>query len=142
MTVEQELFKGKTLQDVFKDVYANSDAKRDQINTFIKKLVQMITTPEDAAVIAPIVAAFFEVQVKSDEHLIKIAQIAQRIYAATTKSVNDSGILSEKEKEQLLAGINKDITTIKEAADKLETTKAEMQSKVEEIEDELSFMSG
>lgn len=138
MISDQELFKGKTLQGVFKDVYDNAGAKREQINTYIKKLVQMIVTPEDAAVISPIICDFLDVQVRSDEHLIKIAQIAQRIIAATTKTVSDSGVLSESEKEQLLSGINKDISTIKEAAAGIE--KVDLGSRVEEVEDELAFM--
>ena len=140
MVSEQEVFKGKTLQDVFRDIYNNTDAKREQINTFVKKLVQMIVTPEDAAVIAPIIKDFLDVQVKSDEHLVRIAQIAQRIHSATVKTTSDSGILSDSEKEELLSGINKDISTIREAAERID--KVDLDVKMEELEDELSFMAG
>ena len=33
------IFDDKTLSDVFKDIYKNTDSKREQINMFITKLV-------------------------------------------------------------------------------------------------------
>ena len=140
MIVEQEVFVGKTLSDIFKDIYDNSDAKRNQIGTYIGKLALMITTPEDAAVISPIIKDFLDVQVKSDEHLVRVAQIAQRIFSTVQKSVGDSGVLSEREKEDLLSGLNKDIESIKTAARKIEMV--DLDQKIADVEDDLSFMQG
>jgi len=141
MTVEKEVFRGKSIADVFKDVYTHTDAKREQINVYISKLVQMVKTPEEAAVISPIIAQFLEVAVKNDESLVKVAQIAQRIYATTAKMTNDSGILSDREKEQLLSSLNKDIESIKTAANKL-SEEEKVEARLDELEDELAFMSG
>jgi len=138
MGIENEVFRGKTIADVFKDVYTHSDAKREQIETYVKKLVMMIKTPEEAAVISPIIKDFLEVSVKNDDQLVKVATIAQRIYNAAQKVSGESGILSDKDKEQLLGTLNKDIASLRAAAD----VEDDMRARVEAVEDELSFMSG
>ena len=121
--MEYVVFGDKTLSDVFKDIYKNTDSKREQINTFITKLVRQIRTPEDAAVISPIIKDFMEVNVKNDEHIVRIAQIAQRAIAIGTKAASSTDLLTEEEKQQLLSNIKLEIDDLQ-----LETT---------EVEDEL-----
>ena len=139
MSVDKEVFRGKTIADVFKDVYTHTDSKREQINVYVTKLVQMIKTPEEAAVISPIIKEFLEVAVKNDEQLVKVAQIAQRIYATSAKVASDSGVLSDREKEQLLSTLNKDMNNLREAAEKL-TDVEKVEAHLDELEDELDFM--
>ena len=121
--MEYVVFDDKTLSDVFKDIYRNTDSKREQINTFITKLVRQIRTPEDAAVISPIIKDFMEVNVKNDEHIVRIAQIAQRAIAIGTKAASSTELLTEEEKQQLLSNIKLEIDDLQQ-----ETT---------EVEDEL-----
>jgi DNA-binding ferritin-like protein len=79
------------------------------------KMVQLIRTPEDAAVIGPIVQGFLEVNVKNDEHLVRVAQIAQRIVSVGAKSTQTlDGLLSESEKEALLGDIKAEIQDLQE----------------------------
>ena len=121
--MEYVVFGDKTLSDVFEDIYKNTDSKREQINTFITKLVRQIRTPEDAAVISPIIKDFMEVNVKNDEHIVRIAQIAQRAIAIGTKAASSTDLLTEEEKQQLLSNITLEIEDLQQ-----ETT---------EVEDEL-----
>ena len=121
--MEYVVFGDKTLSDVFEDIYKNTDSKREQINTFITKLVRQIRTPEDAAVISPIIKDFMEVNVKNDEHIVRIAQIAQRAIAIGTKAASSTELLTEEEKQQLLSNIKLEIDDLYQ-----ETT---------EVEDEL-----
>ena len=121
--MEYVVFGDKTLSDVFEDIYKNTDSKREQINTFITKLVRQIRTPEDAAVISPIIKDFMEVNVKNDEHIVRIAQIAQRAIAIGTKAASSTDLLTEEEKQQLLSNIKLEIDDLQQ-----ETT---------EVEDEL-----
>ena len=121
--MEYVVFGDKTLSDVFEDIYKNTDSKREQINTFITKLVRHIRTPEDAAVISPIIKDFMEVNVKNDEHIVRIAQIAQRAIAIGTKAASSTDLLTEEEKQQLLSNIKLEIDDLQQ-----ETT---------EVEDEL-----
>jgi hypothetical protein len=122
--MEYVVFGDKTLSDVFEDIYKNTDSKREQINTFITKLVRQIRTPEDAAVISPIIKDFMEVNVKNDEHIVRIAQIAQRAIAIGTKAASSTELLTEEEKQQLLSNIKLEIDDLQQ-----ETT---------EVEDELA----
>ena len=121
--MEYVVFGDKTLSDVFEDIYKNTDSKREQINTFITKLVRQIRTPEDAAVISPIIKDFMEVNAKNDEHIVRIAQIAQRAIAIGTKAASSTDLLTEEEKQQLLSNITLEIEDLQQ-----ETT---------EVEDEL-----
>ena len=122
--MEYVIFDDKTLSDVFKDIYKNTESKREQINTFVTKLVRQIRTPEDAAVISPIIKDFMEVNVKNDEHIVRIAQIAQRAIAIGTKAASSTEHLTEEEKQQLLSNIKLEIDDLQQ-----ETT---------EVEDELT----
>ncbi len=90
------------------------------------KMVQLIRTPEDAAVIGPIVQGFLEVNVKNDEHLVRVAQIAQRIVSVGVKSNTSlEGLLSESEKEALLKDITTEIQDLQEDVKDLDDVFAE-----------------
>ena len=118
--MEYVIFDDKTLSDVFRDIYKNTESKREQINTFVTKLVRQIRTPEDAAVISPIIKDFMEVNVRNDEHIVRIAQIAQRAIAIGTKATSSTELLTEEEKQQLLSNIKLEIDDLQQ-----ETTEVE-----------------
>jgi len=118
--MEQPVFDNKTLADVFKDIYKNTESKREQINTFILKLTQLIRTPEDAAVIAPVIKDFMEVNVKNDEHIVRVAQIAQRAMSIGAKASSSTDLLTEEEKNQLLSNISFEIDELQEEAKQVE----------------------
>jgi len=119
-TFGNEVFEGKTLSDVFKDIYDNTETKRRQINEFIKKLVVLIKTPEDAAVLGPVIKDFFEVNVKNDEHLVRVAQIAQRVVTIGMKVSGSGDMLTDLEKEQLLKELSIEVEEVKKQAESLD----------------------
>ena len=127
MDINSTLYDGKSLADIFSEIHKNTDSKRAQINSFIMKMVQLIRTPEDAAVIGPIVQGFLEVNVKNDEHLIRVAQIAQRIVTVGTKAANAGldGLLSEEEKNALLGDIKAEIQDLQNDVKELDDVFAE-----------------
>ena len=126
MDINSELYDGKSLADIFSEIHKNTDSKRVQINSFIMKMVQLIRTPEDAAVIGPIVQGFLEVNVKNDEHLVRVAQIAQRIVSVGVKSTASlDGLLSEEEKNALLKDIKVEIQDLQEDVKDLDDVFAE-----------------
>lgn len=120
MTFNTEIFDGKTLADLFSDIYKNTDKKRDQINQFVASFVKLIKTPEDAAVLGPVIKDFLDVNVKNDEHLVRLAQIAQRLVTVSTKGSSTGDMLSEEEKMQLLNNIKTDFETVISEQDELE----------------------
>lgn len=122
MAFETEIFEGKTLSDMFSDVYKNTDKKREQINQFVSSMVKLIRTPEDAAVLGPVIKDFLDVNVKNDEHIVRLVQIAQRLVSVSSKSSSDGMILSEEEKNQLLNNIKSDFESVLDEQDTLEQT--------------------
>lgn len=114
------VFDDKTLSDIFKDIYSNTENKREQINMFITRLVKMILTPEDAAVLSPIIKDFYEVSVKNDEQVVRVAQIAQRAMSIGAKVSTSNDILTDLEKQQLLKNISNEIDELQEEAKQVE----------------------
>lgn len=112
MTFNSVIFDGKTLSDMFSDVYKNTENKRAQINQYVSSMVKLIKTPEDAAVLGPVIKDFLDVNVKNDEHIVRLVQIAQRLVTVSTKSSSNDELLSEEEKKQLLNNIKSDFETI------------------------------
>lgn len=112
MTFNSVIFEGKTLSDMFSDVYKNTENKRAQINQYVSSMVKLIKTPEDAAVLGPVIKDFLDVNVKNDEHIVRLVQIAQRLVMVNTKSSSNEELLSEEEKRQLLNNIKSDFETI------------------------------
>jgi hypothetical protein len=121
MAFDDIIFDGKTLSDMFSDVYKNTNAKREQINSFVASFLKLIRTPEDAAVMGPIVKDFLEVNVKNDEHIVRLVQIAQRLVGASSKN-SDTELLTEEEKAQLLKTIKSDFELVLAEQDNLENT--------------------
>lgn len=120
MSMETVIFDGKTLSDMFSDVYRNTNSKREQINQFVTNFVKLIKTPEDAAVLGPVIKDFLDVNVKNDEHIVRLVQIAQRLISVNTKTSSGSDMLSEEEKAQLLKNIKTDFEMVISEQDDLE----------------------
>lgn len=121
MAFDNVIFDGKTLSDMFSDVYKNTESKRAQINQFVANLVKLIRTPEDAAVLGPVIQGFLEINVKNDEHIVRLVQIAQRLVAVNNKST-DTGMLTEEEKTQLLKNVKMDFESVLAEQDDLQDT--------------------
>jgi hypothetical protein len=121
MALDNVIFDGKTLSDMFSDVYKNTENKRVQINQFVASLVKLIRTPEDAAVLGPVIQGFLDLNVKNDEHIVRLVQIAQRLVAVNSKSP-DTGLLTEEEKTQLLKNVKMDFESVLAEQDDMQDT--------------------
>jgi hypothetical protein len=111
-----ELFPGKNLSGLFKDIYDNQINKKEKISQLIGDLKSKIKHNGDVALIGPIIKDLIDTSVKNDDHLVKLATIAQRIMLANNKSSGDDGFLSDEEKAQLL----KDLEEAKEEIEKMD----------------------
>jgi uncharacterized protein Yka (UPF0111/DUF47 family) len=105
--LDQDIFGGKKMGDLFEEIHDNSRKKSKQITALIKELRDLIEDPRDATVVVPLIVQFLEVGVKNDDHLIKIAGILQRAMQTHSASGEDiaSFELSAKEMEQIQAEI-------------------------------------
>ena len=124
MANDYEIFEGKTLSDVFKDIYDNSKTNKQQLEVLMKEVVGFIKDGDTAVQIVPMLKEYLEINVKNDEQLVKLATIVQRITAAEGK-VSDSGDefgLSEAEKEQLMSAIETDVQELQIKKDEIESS--------------------
>ena len=124
MAKDYEIFEGKTLSDVFKDIYDNSKTNKQQLEVLMKEVVGFIKDGDTAVQIIPMLKEYLEINVKNDEQLVKLATIVQRITAAE-KRVSDSGDefgLSEAEKEQLLNAIESDVQELQIKKDEIDSS--------------------
>jgi hypothetical protein len=121
MNSEFELFKGTSFSDLMKDIYHNSKKKDRQITTLIQELRPLIKNIGDATIIAPIMKEYLDVQVKNDDHLIKLASIVQRLISASSK-VSDSGDdfgMTDLERERLMQTAEEELTQIRKENEEL-----------------------
>ena len=121
MANDYEIFEGKTLSDVFKDIYDNSKTNKQQLEVLMKEVVGFIKDGDTAVQIIPMLKEYLEINVKNDEQLVKLATIVQRITAAERR-VSDSGDefgLSEAEKEQLMNAIESDVQELQNKQDEV-----------------------
>ena len=85
MSLDKEIFKGKTLSDLFGEIYDNSKETKVQVRALINELKPLIEGIGDATLIVPMIKEYMEIGVKNDEHLIKLATVIQRIETAQAK---------------------------------------------------------
>ena len=124
MAKDYEIFEGKTLSDVFKDIYDNSKTNKTQLEVLMKEVVGFIKDGDTAVQIIPMLKEYLEINVKNDEQLVKLATIVQRITAAE-KRVSDSGEefgLSEAEKQQLMDAIESDVQELQIKKDEIDNS--------------------
>ena len=129
MANDYEIFEGKSLSDLFKDIYENTTRNKTQLEVLMKEVTGFIKDGDTAVQIIPMLKEYLEINVKNDEQLVKLAGIVQRIIANENKGGSEAEFgLSDKEKEQLLKSID-DVVV-------------DLQSKTDEITDEVEKVKG
>jgi hypothetical protein len=103
MDTNFEIYKGKNFASLCKDIVKNSESKKDQIDILISELRTLIKTVNDAVIIVPLIKDYYDVGVKNDEQLVKLAAIVQKLVAKGDASGEGGAmILSEDERKQLM----------------------------------------
>ena len=101
------VFGGKKFSDILEEIYNNQKKKDKQISALISELKPLVNEIGDATLIVPLIKEYLEISVKNDEQLIKMATIIQRIANNNSTSTDGGFGISEEEKAQLLAEIDK-----------------------------------
>mgnify|MGYP000865019878 FL=1 len=107
MSLDKEIFDGKSLSDLFSEIHSNSSTTRAQVKALIGELKPLIENIGDATLIVPMIKEYMEIGVKNDEALIKLATIVQRIESAAAKG--EGGDLFDFESLQDLLEESEDI---------------------------------
>jgi len=134
MSAEFKLFDGKNLSSLFKDIYDNQQSKKKNISEMIESQRKLIKNVGEATVLAPIIRDLIDTSVKNDDHLIKLATIAQRLASAEAKGIGEDGWLSESEKSQLLNDLE---DTVNEIDKKNEEKLVDIQIELDEIKSKI-----
>ena len=130
MSTEFELFPGKSLSGLFKDIYDNQQHKKQRISELIAEMRKLVRHSQDMMAMGPIIRDLIDSSVRNDDSLIKMAAIAQRIIGNNQKSEGDSGFLSNDEKEQLLKELDQ---TISEVSNEHDIKLDDITNEVEEL---------
>jgi len=120
---KDEIFEGKSFQDLTHDIYKNTTDRKDQIDLLISEIHGFITTIDDVILVAPIIKEYMDVAVKNDEHLVKLAGVIQRIIAKSSGGDEESFLLSDAEKEDLISALQEDVEDIQREVDKIDALK-------------------
>jgi len=120
MEKDFNIFDDKKFSDLSKEIYENSKLKKTQIDLFIQEVHSYIQGIEDIAIVGPVLKELFDVAVKNDDNLLKLATVIQRIMNKQADITDDASLLTDDEKQELM-------DTLEEAAADLQDKSDEMQ---------------
>ena len=100
-----KIFGDKNFSDLSEEIYNNTKLKKTQIDLLIQEVHGYIQGIEDIAIVGPSIKELMDVGIKNDDNLVKLATLYQRIMSKHTVDDSDVGLLSEEEKEQLMASL-------------------------------------
>lgn len=123
MSDEKEIFEGKTFQDLTKDIYENTTKRKVQIDLLISEIHGFITTIDDVVLVAPIIKEYMDTAVRNDEHLVKLAGVLQRIISKSQGESDESMLLSDEEKAELMGTLQDTVDDLQKESERLESTK-------------------
>ena len=123
MSEKNEIFEGKTFQDLTKDIYENTTKRKTQIDLLISEIHGFITTIDDVVLVAPIIKEYMDTAVRNDEHLVKLAGVLQRIISKSSGVDDESMLLSDAEKEELMGTLQDTVADLEKESQRLEATK-------------------
>ena len=105
MEKDFKIFGDKNFSDLSQEIYENNKLKKTQIDLLIQEVHGYIQGIEDIAIVGPIIKELMDVGIKNDDNLVKLATLYQRIMSKQSIDDSDVGLLTEEEKEQLMASL-------------------------------------
>ena len=120
MEKDFKIFDDKNFSDLSKEIYENSKLKKTKIDLLIQEVHSYIQGIEDIAIVGPVLKELFDVAVKNDDNLLKLATVIQRIMNKQVDIMDDTSMLTDEEKQELM--------------DTLEETAADLQDKSDEMQ--------
>ena len=118
MSNDYEIFEGKSLSSLFKDIYSNYKRNKTQLEILVKEVSGFIKDGDMAVQLIPMIKEYLDINVKNDELLVKLASIVQRLIQAENKSTSsDDFSLSDSEKAQLLSSLDETVLELQKKSD-------------------------
>ena len=91
MDTDKEIFSGKSLGNLFEDIYNNQNETKTQVKGMISELKPLIENIGDATLVVPMIKGYMELMIKNDDALIKLATIIQRMESVQAKGESLDG---------------------------------------------------
>ena len=123
MEKDFKIFDDKNFSDLSKEIYENSKLKKTQIDLLIQEVHSYIQGIEDIAIVGPVLKELFDVAVKNDDNLLKLATVIQRIMSKHQIDDSDVGLLSDEEKEELMNSLEDAATELQKKSDDIDISK-------------------
>ena len=132
MEKDFNIFDGKNFSDLSKEIYDNSKLKKTQLDLLIQEVHGYIQGIEDIALVGPIIKELFDASIKNDDNLLKLATVIQRIMNKQADTVDDTSLLSEDEKEELMASLEDAAASLQNKSDEIESSITKVRKQVNE----------
>ena len=132
MEKDFNIFDGKNFSDLSKEIYDNSKLKKTQLDLLIQEVHGYIQGIEDIALVGPIIKELFDASIKNDDNLLKLATVIQRIMNKQADTVDDTSLLSEDEKEELMASLEDAAASLQGKSDEIQSSMTKVRKQVSE----------
>ena len=119
MEKDFKIFGDKNFSDLSQEIYENSKLKKTQIDLLVQEVHGYIQGIEDIAIVGPILKELMDVGVKNDDNLLKLATVIQRIMNKQADVTEETSLLSEDEKEELMSSLEDAAASLQNKSDEL-----------------------
>ena len=123
MEKDFNIFGDKKFSDLSQEIYENSKLKKTQIDLLIQEVHGYIQGIEDIAIVGPVLKELFDVAVKNDDNLLKLATVIQRIMNKQLDLTEDTSLLSDDEKQELMDSLEDAATELQKKSDDIDVDK-------------------
>ena len=123
MEKDFNIFGDKKFSDLSQEIYENSKLKKTQIDLLIQEVHSYIQGIEDIAIVGPILKELFDVGVKNDDNLLKLATVIQRIMNKQLDLTEDTSLLSDEEKQELMDSLEEAAASLQDKSDGMQMDK-------------------
>ena len=119
MEKDFKIFGDKNFSDLSEEIYENSKLKKTQIDLLVQEVHGYIQGIEDIAIVVPILTELMDVGVKNDDNLLKLATVIQRIMNKQADVTEETSLLSDDEKEELMSSLEDAAASLQNKSDEL-----------------------
>lgn len=123
MEKDFNIFGDKKFSDLSQEIYENSKLKKTQIDLLIQEVHGYIQGIEDIAIVGPVLKELFDVAVKNDDNLLKLATVIQRIMNKQLDLTEDTSLLSDEEKQELMDSLEEAAASLQDKSDGMQMDK-------------------
>ena len=123
MEKDFNIFGDKKFSDLSQEIYENTKLKKTQIDLLIQEVHSYIQGIEDIAIVGPILKELFDVGVKNDDNLLKLATVIQRIMNKQLDLTEDTSLLSDEEKQELMDSLEEAASSLQDKSDEIQMDK-------------------